>query len=94
MSPGFKFVGLRFILEDASFLMAIMPEEEAKQLITDWSANFLKARIAGSNQYGSWSVKTGSIVGIHTVDLAQLQQAQQAAAIGVIPGRPWANSGI
>lgn len=87
-----NWIGLRFILEHGSFLQVVTTASEAAQLIQDWASGQarLKDRLTfhGTNQFGSWAVKTDSIRGIHTFSLEQAQQQfpQQAT---LTPSSGW-----
>ena len=67
-----KMIGVRFMLEGTSFIMAVMPDEEAKQIINGFINGSLK-KVVGNVQ-GGWAIRVDDIQGIHTVPLEQMGQ--------------------
>lgn len=86
------FTVLRFLLDHGAFVQVVVSGSEAKEIIHQYTRGELPLVIGGTNQFGSWSVKIGSVVAIHTVPAEMMQQGQQ----GALPGPVWrpGSSGI
>lgn len=88
-------VGLKFLLSDGLFFVAIMPEERAQLLIREWGESKLSSKVYGVESLangGSWAVNTDSIHGMHTVDLQLLQQGMAQVPMQNAPkpiANPW-----
>lgn len=76
-----KNVGLKFLLVDQMFFMAIMSEQKAREILNKWMSR--EYHIKGVQTIGdisppqggeSWSVQVDAIRAIHTVDLEALQR--------------------
>lgn len=81
-----KSVGLRFLLADGLFLLAVVLEEEAKQHINAWLQG-KRTGIIGSTsppQGGwCWAVNVADLRGVHTVPIESvaLEQMQLQVAL-------------
>ncbi len=82
MSAAMKAVGLKFLLKDGHWIMAIVWEEDAFNMI---KSHWADHTIGSFERYSPeqlppgavpWSVRMADIVAMHVVDLEELERTQ------------------
>lgn len=80
-------VGLKFLLDYASFVSVAVSEIEARGIIDGWMKGSLKSVIGSTESFPSagWAVKVGSIQAIHLFPL-EIQQGPMTPGGKLISG--------
>lgn len=92
-----KTVGLKFLLEMGTFIMAIMGEGDAKGIIQRWVDGLLPPDgVIGSINGYPWAVRVSAIQGMHVVPSEDLQKAGILPPDGprAVPGKYTSGIGI
>lgn len=82
-------IGLRFILKGGSFLLVVVPDAVAREIIEGFAVGSPRRETIRDDAC-SWSVQTDQIQAVHTVPLEQYQESappKSPVGSGFVPPR-------